>query len=52
MFQENGFYWGLYRSSKFAGVSHPIAPIEIKSASGECKLFYPLVDSGAIVKRI
>jgi len=23
MFQENGFDWGLYRSSKFAGVSHP-----------------------------
>jgi hypothetical protein len=30
----------------------PIAPIEIKSVSVECKLFYPLVDSGAIVKRI
>jgi hypothetical protein len=49
MSQENGFDWELYRSQKFDSVSHPIAPIEIKSISGEWKIFYPIVDSGAVV---
>jgi hypothetical protein len=49
MSQENGFDWELYRSQKFDSVSHPIIPVEIKSISGEWKIFYPLVDSGAII---
>jgi len=49
MSQESIFDWKLFHSPTFGNTSHPVASVEIKSISGEWEIFYPEVDSGAII---
>jgi hypothetical protein len=47
--QRRPFRWKSLISKKFGNVFLPIADLEIKSESGEWKIFYPEIDTGAII---
>jgi len=49
MSSEISFDWKPIKSKTFGDVARPIALIELKSNLGDWKIFYPEVDSGAIV---
>lgn len=43
------FSWRFVNSKQFGIVSIPVAYIEMKSKSEEWKIFYPVIDTGAVV---
>lgn len=43
------FDWKKIKSPKFGDMFIPVAYIEMKSKSGEWKIFYPQIDTGAII---
>lgn len=47
--QHNCYDWQPIQSPTFGQVLRPIVPIEIRAKSGEWKIFYPEVDSGAVI---
>lgn len=49
MSHESIFDWKIFRSPTFGNTSLPVASVEIRSILGEWELFYPEVDSGAII---
>lgn len=43
------FDWKKIKSPKFGDIFLPVAYIEMKSKSGEWKIFYPEIDTGAVI---
>lgn len=43
------FRWKSVKSKKFGCIFLPMAEVEIKSKSGDWKIFYPVIDTGAVV---
>lgn len=43
------FDWKTAKSPKFGDIFLPVAYIEMKSKSGEWKIFYPEIDTGAVI---
>src|SRR4051794_14740423 len=45
----NVFKWKSVKSPTFGNIFLPMANIEIKSIDGEWKIFYPEIDTGAVI---